>query len=564
MLRRPSRIVLSGFSGSGKSRVAPLVAKALGWRTVDSDAVVEQQNGRTVPEIFASQGEQAFRQLETRAFRELAKERNLVISLGGGGFTRAENRRLLADGGFVVCLEARPETIVARLRAGGNPGGRPLLASDDPLARVRELKASRQATYALADATVHTDGLTPEEVASQVVALWRRYSAEQLADPGRLDAIAGSEAAATAYAGASCVVRTASRSYPVYVGWGELSSLGQRLREVGLRGRAFLISDNNVWPRHGAAASAALQEAGFETPSYLVLAGEASKSMETAAGFFDWLVGQRAERRDAIVALGGGVITDLGGYAAATFARGVPLVQVPTSLLGMVDAAIGGKVAVNHKEAKNLIGAFYQPRLVVADVATLSTLPLRELTSGWAEAIKHAFIADEGLLQTLESRTESITTLEPEVATPVIERSIAIKAEVVSIDEREEGLRTTLNYGHTLAHALEAATDYTTLLHGEAVAIGMMCAATISERMGLLPAEVVERQRALLTRFGLPVISPLVDRERVLAAMSLDKKVAAGSVRWVLLEGVGRPVIRDDVPADLVREVVTELVPAAG
>jgi 3-dehydroquinate synthase len=226
----------------------------------------------------------------------------------------------------------------------------------------------------------------------------------------------------------------------------------------------------------------------------------------------------------------------------------------------MVDAAIGGKVAVNHPRAKNMIGCFYQPRLVVADVATLRSLPPRELRSGWAEVIKHAFIADEGYLRFLEENAGRIQRLEPEITTEAIRRSVRIKAHVVSLDEREEtGLRTTLNFGHTVGHAIEAATGYGRYLHGEAVAIGMVAAAQISLRMGLLAPDVPARLVQLLASFGLPQRAEGVDRRAIREAMALDKKVRDRAVRWVLLEGIGRPAVRDDVPPEAVDAAMQEV-----
>jgi 3-dehydroquinate synthase len=254
------------------------------------------------------------------------------------------------------------------------------------------------------------------------------------------------------------------------------------------------------------------------------------------------------------------MVCDLAGFVAATFARGLPLVHVPTSLLAMVDAAVGGKVAVDHPQAKNLIGAFYQPRLVLADVSVLQTLPPRELTAGWAEVIKHALILDEELLSLLEDNAEAALRLDPEVAERVIARSVALKAAVVSADEREEtGRRTILNYGHTIGHGLETAADYAGLLHGEAVAVGMSGAARIAVRLGILAPDVAQRQDALLARFGLPLCALGVDAQKALAAVALDKKAQGGAVRWVLLEGIGRTVIRRDVPPSLVEEVLAEL-----
>jgi shikimate kinase/3-dehydroquinate synthase len=570
-MKRSERIILTGFSGTGKTEVARLVADRLGWEAVDSDDAIVEAAGKPIPAIFAQEGEEHFRRLEHTILRQLSSRGKLVIGAGGGAILGAENRRLMAEGGFIVCLEARPETILARLQPQfeSDPVARPLLTDPDPLRRIRELKSFRQPYYALADHTVHTDGLTTEQVAAEVVHAWQELSAVALADEGRLAALAAAPSAREADApycqppGAACVVRTSSVTYPVFVSWGALPDLGHRMAEAGLAGRVYLVSDSMVHARWGAAAEEALRTAGFRVVSHVVPAGETSKSLETAASLYDWLVSQRAERDEAIVALGGGMVCDLAGFVAATFARGLPLVHVPTSLLAMVDAAIGGKVAVNHKEAKNLIGAFYQPRLVLADVSTLQSLPRRELTAGWAEVIKHALIMDEALLRLLEEKADAIMSLEPTVTTEVISRSIALKGAVVSEDEREEtGRRTILNYGHTIGHGLEAAAEYAGMLHGEAVAVGMAGAARISRRLGLLAPELVERQDALIARFGLPLRASGLHPAKVVAAMALDKKVKGGAIRWVLLEGIGRPVIRHDVPPELAEEVVGELLSA--
>jgi 3-dehydroquinate synthase len=253
------------------------------------------------------------------------------------------------------------------------------------------------------------------------------------------------------------------------------------------------------------------------------------------------------------------MVGDLAGFVAATFLRGLPLVQVPTTLVAMADSAIGGKVAVNLPEAKNLIGAFYQPRLVVADISTLSTLPRRELASGWAEVIKHALMLDPALLEFLEANAARLVNLDMEATTEAVKRSATLKAGVVSEDEKERGRRMILNYGHTIAHGLEAASGYERFFHGEAVAIGMMGSAMLSHKLGLLPQEIVKRQKAIIQRFGLPTTCSGVDRAEVLKAMELDKKVREGTVRWVLLAGVGKPMLRDDVPIAHVVSVLEEL-----
>jgi len=254
------------------------------------------------------------------------------------------------------------------------------------------------------------------------------------------------------------------------------------------------------------------------------------------------------------------MVGDLAGFVAATFLRGMPWIQVPTSLIAMVDASIGGKVAVNHPEGKNLIGSFYQPDLVLADPQTLTTLPQRELTSGWAEVIKHGLILDEEFVQFLESNMKGLTELEPELLTRAIARSAAIKAQVVSQDEKEkEGKRTILNYGHTIAHGLEAATRYKRFLHGEAVAIGMVGAARLSQRLGLLPSTIVQRQQTILREFGLPTGFSDLNVTEITRAMELDKKVKENAIRWVLLQNIGRTVIRSDVPHQDVLSVLREL-----
>jgi len=570
-MKQAERIILTGFSGTGKTEVARLVANRLGWQAVDSDDVIVQKAGKPIPAIFGEDGEPHFRSLEHNVLRQLCSQPEMVIAAGGGAILSADNRRLMAQGGFIVCLEARPETILERLRPQfeSDPVARPLLATPDPLGRIRELKSFRQPYYALADHTVHTDGLSVEQVAAEVVHAWQQLSPTALEDEGRVAALTAAPSAREADApycqpsGAACVVRTSSAAYPVFVSWGALAGLGRRMAEAGLAGRAYLISDSMVHARWGTAAEEALQAAGFRVASHVVPAGETSKSLETAAAIYDWLVSQRAERGEAIVPLGGGMVCDLAGFVAATFLRGLPLVHVPTSLLAMVDAAIGGKVAVNHREAKNLIGAFYQPRLVLADVSTLQSLPPRELIAGWAELIKHALIMDEELLRLLEEKAEAAVSLEPAVTTEVISRSVALKAAVVSEDEREEtGRRTILNYGHTIGHGLETAAEYADMLHGEAVAVGMAGAARIACRMGLLPPELAERQDALIARFGLPLRASGLDAKKVLAAMALDKKIKGGAIHWVLLEGIGRPVIRHDVPPELAEEVVGELLSA--
>jgi 3-dehydroquinate synthase len=349
-------------------------------------------------------------------------------------------------------------------------------------------------------------------------------------------------------------------AYDIHCRWGALEDLGGLVRDAGLRGSAFVISDDMVGPLFGERALGSLRAAGFDSSLFTFPAGEVNKSLETVRSAYDWLLEERAERAAIVVALGGGVVGDVAGFVAATYVRGVSFVQAPTSLLAMVDASIGGKVGVDHPRGKNLIGAFYAPRLVVQDTSLLASLPAREVRSGYAEAIKHGLIMDAPMLDIFERDAERLLAIEPALTTEMVARNAALKAGVVSEDEREGGRRMILNYGHTTAHAIEAVAGYGAVSHGEADSVGMMVAAEVGRRMGVTPVGVGERQARIFEIYGLPLRHPGLDVDGVMAAMSLDKKVASKKVRWVLLEDFGRAVVWDDVPGDVVRGVLRELV----
>ena len=356
-------------------------------------------------------------------------------------------------------------------------------------------------------------------------------------------------------------VETTQGSYPVIVGSGTVSDICLYMRQAGISGRTFLIADYSMFPILVRQLHEALESGGYETHSLIIELGESRKTLETAARIYEWLAKLRAERIDCLVAMGGGVTSDIVGFIAATWLRGVPVVHVPTTLASMVDASIGGKTAVNLPAGKNLIGAFKQPKLVLDDIDLLKTLGARELASGWAEAIKHALILDADLLDTFESSAAEITDLSTTLAEDVIRRSVRIKAEIVSADEFETGdQRVLLNYGHTIGHAIEAITEYGKFLHGEAVSIGMMVAANISARLGMIDDELVDRQRALLRRYDLPVSAAGLSADELIAATKLDKKSRSGNIRWVLLEGPGLATTRSDVPEEVVRSALAQVI----
>ncbi len=547
-------IILTGYPGTGKSTVGQVVARIMGWQFIDVDREIADKAGKTIVAIFEEHGEERFRQLERDAVREACAGQGRVIAVGGGAITFPENRERMEAAGVVVCLDAPPETIHRRLQEQkierGEEAVRPLLESGDRLARIRQQKAERQSAYAAAHWTVNTDRISVQQAADEVARAWRILSGRPASG---VQPFAG-------HPHLAATVHSSAGECPLLVGWGLLSQIGEILGKAGVAGPVYLISDETVAGLYGEAVQAAFELAGIESHLYAFAPGEASKTLSSAGEIYHWLASLRAQRGHTVVALGGGVVGDLAGFVAATYTRGMRFVQAPTSIAAMMDASIGGKTAVDLPQGKNLVGAFHQPLIVVADVATLLTLPVREAMEGWAEAIKHGLILDAGLFETFEQQADDLIGLEHKLATEVIKRSMSIKAGVVSQDERETlGYRNLLNYGHTIGHALEAATEYGRLLHGEAVAIGMMGAAKIGARMGITPADVLERQEEVLRRFELPVRISGVEMERVEAAMTLDKKAEGSNLRWVLLEGVGRAVVRNDVPYELVREVLAEL-----
>jgi 3-dehydroquinate synthase len=350
-------------------------------------------------------------------------------------------------------------------------------------------------------------------------------------------------------------VELGERSYEVRIGDSLLIRVGLWLKEKGYSGKAVIVTDTTVKDIYAECLARSLTNASFLVTQLEVSAGERYKTLDTAAGLYDKLTDAYAERTTPLLALGGGVIGDLAGFVAATYMRGMPLIQVPTTLLAMVDSSLGGKTAVDKGNLKNMVGVFYQPVLVVADIDTLKTLPKEEFVNGLAEVIKAAAIRNRNFFSFLEINIDKVLGLQPEVLEDMIAEAARIKAEIVAKDEREEDLRAVMNFGHTVGHAVEAVSGLR-LKHGQAVAIGMMAAAKISARMGLLDSSEVVRLEKLLVAAGLPVKMPEVDREAIIEAMRHDKKVRGDKIRFVLLKSIGNAFISDGVDLSLVREVL--------
>ena len=538
------RIFLTGLSGAGKSTVGRRVATLLNWDFVDTDALLAERAGVPVGQALADYGEERFRQLESEALREAADRERVVVSTGGGVIISETNRAFLREQGLTVYLQTSVEIAWQRIQEhlsdAGEHAYRPLVAGPDGQQRLRDLLTIRTAWYEQAPVHIATDAVTAEIAASQII----------------VSALARGQLLAVDSARVSSNLRLAGMVSQAVIEWGSFCQLPAALQAMGTQGRIFIVTDSSVGSLYAGAARDLLAGAGLEPFIFTVPAGEGSKSFACFQQIIGWLVEHHAERSEPVVALGGGVVGDLTGFVAASYRRGVPLVQVPTTLLAQIDSAIGGKTGINHPLGKNLIGAFYQPELIFADPSMLLTLPERAYREGWAEIVKTGVILDVELFTMLEERLADLERRDADLLTHVVARCIRIKMDVVQGDERDGGLRNLLNYGHTFGHALETITEYGTWLHGEAVSIGMEVAGRIAVVRGLISEDDLTRQRKLLQAIGLPIACPGVDGEAILIAMQNDKKVQAGRTRWILPTRIGQAQMYGDIPLETVRVAI--------
>jgi shikimate kinase/3-dehydroquinate synthase len=507
----PRPLLLNGFMGAGKSSVGRVLAERAGCPFVDLDRELEARLGRSIPEFFAERGEPAFRELEREVLLELlaeASQQRRVVALGGGALLDRSTRLEALTRAVVVSLKVRPETVAQR--AAGQPG-RPLLDGESLLTRAQGLLSLRAPAYAEAHAVIETDELSPEQVAARVLEVWQ---AEPVA------------------------VAVGEQSYAVEIGAGLLPA---RVAPW-LRGHtgALLVTDKTVRPLHGEKAEQALSAAGVAAQVFELEPGEQHKNPESLLALWNAALSAGLDRRSVVVALGGGVVTDMAGFAAATWMRGVDWVALPSTLLSMVDASVGGKTAVDLGEAKNCVGAFWQPRRVFCDVELLQTESPRGFRSALAEVVKTALIGDPELYALLERTAASASARDLDWVQEIVRRSVQVKARIVSLDPREGGLRAVLNLGHTIGHALEAHAGYSELLHGEAVSLGLVAALGIGERLGLTPRDLARDTVRLLGSLGLPT---LLDPSKLRASverLALDKKRTGGSIRFIVAEAVGK------------------------
>jgi 3-dehydroquinate synthase len=527
-----NNIFLVGLMGAGKTTIGRLLARRLGKRFIDSDHEIEARTGATIPWIFEIEGEASFRKREADVIRELTAQDGLILATGGGAVLNPDSRAYLAARGTVIYLRASVGSILQRTSHDKN---RPLLQIPDPRKKLEELTAQREPLYReIADLVIDTGR---PNVQSMVQTILDQLAAQQAARARRQE-----RASMTQQTHISLTVDLGDRSYPITIGPGLLDDPALLARHIGGH-KVAVVTNTTVAPLYLEKVAAPLRAAGREVVEIVLPDGEEFKTWEALMQVFDALLANKCDRKTTLVALGGGVIGDMTGFAAATYMRGVPFVQIPTTLLSQVDSSVGGKTGINHPLGKNMIGAFYQPRAVLADTSTLDTLPERELSAGLAEVIKHGAILDAAFFDWIEQNIGQLMAREPAALAHAIARSCEIKAEVVRKDEREGGLRAVLNFGHTFGHAIESGLGYGNWLHGEAVGCGMVMAADLSQRAGLVDAADVERLRALVQAAGLPVVAPDLGAERWIELMEVDKKNEGGAIKFILIKPLGSPSV---------------------
>ncbi len=523
-------IVLVGLMGAGKTSIGRRIAARLGLPFRDADAEIELAAGCTIPELFERFGEKEFREGERRVIRRLLAGEPLVLATGGGAYMDADTRATIRREAVCVWLRAALPVLLRRVAGRTH---RPLLRDGDHEAVLQRLMGVRHPVYAEADIIVDCDDESPEITTGHV-----------------LDAILAWQPARR------LSLALSASSYDVVVGDGLLARAGALLAPVLPQKRAVVITDDSVGPLHLKTLMDGLAETAIAATAITVRAGEASKSFANFEALVDGLLDAGVERRTAVIALGGGVVGDLAGFAAAATLRGLPFVQIPTTLLAQVDSSVGGKTGINTRHGKNLLGAFHQPRMVIADTATLATLPVRELRAGYAEIVKAGLIGDAAFFAWCEANGAAVIAGDRAAQAEAVLRACAFKALVVGDDEREEKPndgRALLNLGHTFGHALEAELGYGTILHGEAVAVGIGLAFRFSASLGHCSAEDAERVIAHIAAVGLPAelhhLNRRLSAERLVGHMRRDKKARDGKLVFVLSRGIGRAFTQGDIPA---------------
>jgi len=540
-----TNIILVGMMGAGKTTIGKALASSLGKEFIDSDHEIQDRTGVKIPVIFEIEGEAGFRKRESEVLIELVKKNNIILATGGGAVLSRENRQLLRRGGIVIYLRATVNDLYRRTRHDKN---RPLLQTQNLFVRLNELYVQRDALYRETAHVIIDSG-------KQGVRFLVQKLINKLISIDYNNIMRNNNKNAMQTVTVDFTPSSEKRSYPIHIGHGILQQVDLIVSCLSQK-RVAIVSNTTIAPLYLDKLRTALEKQGIISVPIVLPDGEAHKNWETLNLIFDALLKNHCERNTAILALGGGVIGDLTGFAAATYLRGVPFIQIPTTLLAQVDSSVGGKTGINHPLGKNMIGAFYQPRMVLTDSATLNTLPDRELRAGLSEIIKYGLIRDPAFFDWLEQNMHRLLARDPVTLNEAIQRSCENKAEIVAADEKENGVRALLNLGHTFGHAIENGMGYGVWLHGEAVAAGIVLAAELSRRMKLISEAEVNRIRKIFLQAELPVAAPKMPPEKYLQLMLLDKKVDAGRTRFVVLNRIGEAVMRADIPPAILNDTI--------
>lgn len=534
--------------GSGKTTVGRALAKQLKKRFIDSDHEIEARTGVSVSAIFEIEGEASFRQREAEIIRELSALDNIVLATGGGAILNPESRRYLHERGTVIYLRASIGSILHRTR---HDKSRPLLRTADPRKKLEELESLRDPLYReTAHFTIDTGRPNIQFLMQSILAQLDQIN---YSVPNAANSMKSSNNNVATVESASeytvMQVQLPERSYPIIIG-DRLLEDGDMLARHIVGKQLVIVTNSVVAPLYLDGLVEQLRKLGKQVDAIVLPDGEETKNWHSLMQIFDELLRLQCDRKMTLIALGGGVIGDMTGFAAATYMRGVKFIQIPTTLLAQVDSSVGGKTGINHPLGKNMIGAFYQPQCVLADTSTLNTLPDRELSAGLAEVIKHGAIIDPKFFDWIETTMPLLRSKDAKALTYAIKRSCEIKAEVVRQDERESGIRAILNFGHTFGHAIESGLGFGKWLHGEAVGCGMVMAAELSLRMGHIDYVSKVRLTKLVEAAGLPILPPDFSVKEWVQWMSVDKKNEGGKIKFILLKPLGKSLITE-VPDEL-------------
>ena len=551
-------IILIGLSGSGKSTVAKELAALMSWEHIDSDQEVKSQTGNDPAMIIKNDGENAFRDIEQNIILNLQLSQS-VISIGGGAFQSEKIRQHLSSLGLIIFLDAPINTLIERI-LNDKSQIRPLLGDNkyDIQSGFIDMNKQRRSNFIKADIQLFTFAQSPEQLARSIFSAWLNADSSEMNKHQRAARFSSSNELMLP----TIRIMSENKQYPIWVGAGILKNMTSIINNIASNSKVFMIMDENLDKLYAKQIDDLCMASNINYNKHVMQTGESEKNLNNVKSAYDWLVRNNVERKDLLVTFGGGVVCDLGGFVAATILRGIKLLSIPTTLLAMTDAAIGGKTAVNLPEGKNMIGTFKQPDGIIVDTNLLATLPERETKEGMAEIIKHAIIFDRGLFNTLQAfelfQDNKINN--NDLLLEMITTSIQLKSMIVSVDPLESNIRKLLNFGHTIGHALESSSEYNMLLHGEAVSIGMIAASRISNDLGFLSNDDLLLIEKILIKYDLPIEISNFRVSDILELMMHDKKIVDGQLQFILLNEIGHAFIESNVDEKVVNNAISGII----